>query len=256
MILGIALGAAPPPATSSDGPPFSGDLVAFFDADDDASFVLDGGAVVSWASRVGTVQAVPHAPEFRPLRSAGLVNGRSAVVGETGKFLPFADASPLPTESMSVFFVGGASGGNTGYGPGWGESQNVSGDLHFNINASYSEGLFFPCLELPGGGDCSEAEAPDSAVHIVGVLFSPAVGAGQDTVSGFLDGAPFPSSPITTTTLGFPPTVGGITWYGADPGDNDGWDGPVCELLVYGRVLSDNEREQVESYLSAKWGVA
>lgn len=256
MMLGVSMsaGSAPAPAQAG-GPPFSSDLVAFFDADDDTSFVLDGASVVSWSSKVGNVVAAPHAPEYRPARTPGAVNGRAAVIGETGKFLPFVDATSLPTSSMSVFFVAGSVDDGYGYGPGWGESQNVAGEDHFNINGGLAEGTLFLCLETPGGGSCAEIPKSENAPGIVSLIFSAAVGAGQDTIRAYADGDPLPGDPFDSTTIGYPSNVGGITWYGADPGDNDGWAGPICELLVYGRALSNEERVQVESYLSDRWGL-
>jgi hypothetical protein len=34
------------------------------------------------------------------------------------------------------------------------------------------------------------------------------------------------------------------------------WQGDIAEMIVYGRVLTDQERMQVEDYLGAKYGVA
>ncbi len=40
-------------------------------------------------------------------------------------------------------------------------------------------------------------------------------------------------------------------WFGS----GQGWDGLIAEIIIYGRSLSDRERQSVESYLSGKWGV-
>ena len=45
------------------------------------------------------------------------------------------------------------------------------------------------------------------------------------------------------------------TWIGSDPGTSR-LQGDICELVLYNRALSDAERESVEDYLIAKWGIA
>ena len=36
---------------------------------------------------------------------------------------------------------------------------------------------------------------------------------------------------------------------------NEGWDGHICEIVFYNRLLSERERQQMEGYLAWKWGL-
>ena len=57
------------------------------------------------------------------------------------------------------------------------------------------------------------------------------------------------ASPSTSTAT-YPLTVGG--W--AKP-DSYSFDGYMCEIIIYPSILSDSDRDKVESYLATKWGI-
>lgn len=42
---------------------------------------------------------------------------------------------------------------------------------------------------------------------------------------------------------------------GSNPNSNNFWDGDICEIIIYDTALSDTDREAVENYLLAKWGI-
>lgn len=55
----------------------------------------------------------------------------------------------------------------------------------------------------------------------------------------------------TTSTATYPLTVG--SW--AKDSANFSFDGYMCEIIIYPSILSDSDRDKVESYLATKWGI-
>lgn len=42
---------------------------------------------------------------------------------------------------------------------------------------------------------------------------------------------------------------------GSYSNENNGWDGYICEILVYNKALTSSEREKTEGWLAWKWGI-
>jgi hypothetical protein len=61
--------------------------------------------------------------------------------------------------------------------------------------------------------------------------------------------------PFTTTSLTTPATFGNVVRIGSRFAAGSSWFGKISEVLFYNNVLSNAERQQVEGYLAAKWGM-
>jgi hypothetical protein len=69
---------------------------------------------------------------------------------------------------------------------------------------------------------------------------------------GYLQDAASTFDPVLVIGAGWPGYDYGFTT-ARDFGDNQPFQGYFCELLVYGRVLTETERNDVENYLQKKW---
>jgi len=99
-------------------------------------------------------------------------------------------------------------------------------------------------LYLPGGWDWLDNNVPPSSANwnLLEVVYN---GTSQ---AGYVNGALKKTSAFKLNTVDKEVEIGLRTGK-----DAIGSDGDFAELLIYSRVLSNDERQQVEDYLSAKW---
>lgn len=119
-----------------------------------------------------------------------------------------------------------------------------------NIGEAGGHGTFFGVydheagLYLPGGWDWLDNKVPPSTANwnLLAVVYD---GTNQ---AGYVNGALKKTSAFKLNTVDKEVEIGLRT--GKIPA---GSDGDFAELLIYDRVLTDDERQQVEDYLSGKW---
>ena len=236
----------PPPFVPTD---ISG-LQVWLDADDPTTFItvngVDGERVTDWLDKSGNDRNATQALyDNAPDLSGNGLKFSSAV----GQALLLPNFTTVP---YTIFIVMNyATTGNTGIALFINRSgsaaiwRNLFGDspnpIYQSIGVDYGGSAFRYMAASPG--------VNDTATHIQ--TFSlPNSSVGQF----WLDGVLGDSSAGFTQATG---TASAITLgaYNQDP-TNAALDGTIHEVLWYDSVLTTEQREDVEAYLSAKWGVA
>lgn len=220
------------------GPVPMTNLQLWLDTDDASTFTYSSGTVVSqWTDKSGNSRhAVQATVANQPSRS-GTQNGRPTVVF-TGASQTLATATPATTQTLDWTIVVACvrTGGGTqsvvvmngqatdGYGVGLRANGPNVGFLRGNIA-------------------WTATTTPDPAAPAVLVLMRSSVGGNwwmfMNGVSLSFTGTVAPSAPAVETRLAS--TV-------------HRFQGEIYEVLIYNRELPTTDRQQVESYLKAKWG--
>jgi hypothetical protein len=210
-------------------------LQQWLDGDDRTTAVLDSsGNGSEWLDKSGFGRhALQATSGNRPPYTTGVVNGRSAFVfnGSTNRMTTNAYALPQP---VTVFAVAQSSN-NTGY-------RVIADSISPRISMYTQNGTNF---EVSAGTLGSGAVSVGTASpRLYSAVFN---GGSSKTRFGKTD--------IFTGNVGANSMGGGLC-IGAGPGGtNNWWAGPICEILVYGKILNASEYEAIESYLIGKWGV-
>lgn len=94
---------------------------------------------------------------------------------------------------------------------------------------------------------------PDTNPHVFGATYDYA----NTTARVFVDGVNAGSNTSWLTSGNTPDTASLGSGIGSDPiaSGGIGMDGFIGEMVIYHRVLSASERQAVQSYLGAKWGI-
>ncbi len=94
-----------------------------------------------------------------------------------------------------------------------------------------------------------------SGTNIIGSVYDGTAGSVAAGIKPYYNGAAIPPS-STSGTL--PTTLPGGTpgfWIGSNIGVNSFWPGRIVEYISYSRALGNAERQRLERYLAAKWGI-
>ena len=229
-----------PPAPSI---PTTG-LQLWLDADDWSTFSYSSGVVVSqWRDKSGGNHHANHLysqPETtRPTRDV-TINGRTAIKVEPGqpglnhtypalRIQPFASAYTAGEMFMVLQVTNDTSGA---YHYKWGTdtlwNHYTAGNVIYdNWGSTVRHAIGNPVPEL-------------TDPHIYNLRSGPGL------YEGAINGTTLYTNLSNTVAFGSAP-------YEIPMGGNEGV-GKIGEYIVYNRVLSTVERQQVESYLKAKWG--
>jgi len=210
----------------------------------DLNTIMDGsGAVSQWDDKSGKGHNVIQVTGSKqPMSGISAINGLNVIqfdgVNDVLTDITFTDFTTLTFFAVGEFEAGDTSqamfdvtaGNNTNTGFGLFHTQ---GDLKFRA------------FELPNSPDLIVPSLPLPVKH----MFSVTVGPPDSKF--YLDGAFVDSSP--STGLENPLTridVGQLVNL-----NSHSLKGPIGELIIYNRALSDLERAEVEVYLSDKWGI-
>ena len=227
-----------------------GGLNGWWDADDSSTITASGGAISQWNDKSGGDRHVTQPTAgLQPTTGIATLNGRNVLVFDDD-YIKYETGSPLMgTAASSVFMVfkettevvdagvflafyagGGHSDwdSHSGYGCTTGSSGQIVATVRGYAGASFS-----------GTGA--------SPWGVYSALFRP-----DGTNDAYKDGLIGTS---TTGGTGFGSTCSGFS-FGARYLVNvftPNFKGQIAEVIVYNRVLSTIEREQVEEYLTIKW---
>lgn len=232
-------------------PLFLNGLKLWLDASDEATVILNGGGVETWKDKSVNGDDITEAtPDEQPDYAIAEFNGLNA-----------------------LFFDGlkNRLAGDVGV-PWSGECTMFAVYRSTDIEMSYNDALF-TSSETAGVGVIEFGNANDN------IGFRIYNQAGVRRVERI---APFSAGEVDVLSLG---TIvcaegvnaevrtyfaGGLNVTATDNGEllprfdrykvgqnvgNKEWEGYACEIIVYDRLLSDSDREYVENYLMAKWGV-
>jgi len=235
-----------PRASGGFSPTNIADMALWLDAADAATVSLDASSnVEQWNDKSGNGRHAGQTTAANRPDYASTLNGKS-VVGFSGSPEVLTGAQIVSgAATPTVFVVGRATGTNAQecFVNLSSDSATVGG--HFNVT-------FEPGLRIIGGATTfAGASIVTESIFTLGVS-NPSVGDAYCYVNG--DERSVSSTGVTSINLnGTQYSVGAG---GAGFAASYFLNGIVAEILVYTRVLTDAERQRVESYLSAKWGIA
>ena len=240
-------------------------LKAWYDASDTSSITVSGTAVTQWNDKSGNAYHVTQATSgLRPQSGTRTQNGLNAIDFDGGNDIlnaataanwTFLNNTSGATVFMAVFadtasdnrWLWSTYAGSFGY---VGSYQSVlgSGDL-MSIGTGVGNGALSAMYV-----DTSTPVATDNTAFVMTTQFD--LGKATANQRGYISkngGTQVNNNTATDAASASAPqtplAVGGI------PGFSEGWDGLICELIIYNAVLNATDRGKVETYLAAKWGI-
>ena len=227
------------------------DSSSLYDATSGGSLVSADGIIARWQDKSGNSNHLTQATSgARPTRRVGVKNGADIV--------RFNGANELNTASnvlfascpaITHFIVMNLST------PGIiiESSPNFNLTVGAFITSSDTGNVFGSAFKHSAGyATCAEVTGSTNAWHNWATMMNPTLAI--DEVSFFRDG----NTPAVTRTFNSDTTTSFISerlFLGARSGGLIPATGDIAEVLIYPRALSVSERQSVERYLSAKWGI-
>lgn len=208
-------------------------LFLWLDAADVETFTISSGRVAQWDDKSGKgLHAYALDPESGPSSGKRTVNGQNALDFFNSRL---ANKEPDEGNWQDVFVVADWSGGQTfdnynGLLTGFARRLGIVGDSRARGDGLYMSETWWNQLRV-------NAQLHDGS-KIMPTL-----------------AAPF----LVNTIADKPAIVAGFS-IGNDrkflsPNKRRDWEGAVCEVIAFERMLNEHERAQVEGYLAHKWGL-
>jgi hypothetical protein len=236
--------AAPPAAATASlpaGSPIPSAGVALWLVADDAK----AGPLPSWSNAaIAGVTAAAEKPEQQPEVVASAIGGHSAVRfnGENNMLMTNVDISPAHMPDATVFAVFNSKT----------DSKDRLRKLYGDDDGGYDRAV----------GIDSRAEHTNYTVftgHGVEGYFTLKTGETYITAdqftktdfSGWVNG----KATLTKVAAEWSEALPNLYIGGTGTSYHEPWQGDLAEIVVYARVLTDQERMQVEDYLAKKYGV-
>jgi len=238
----------------TDGSPVNStsNLILWLETTSDKSFdttVGIGDQITTWndintqsTTKNNATQTVSSS--YSPIYTSNLINGLPALEFDgTDDYLSFSGADLIGT-NYTAFIVEKRTDGNNNYFIG-GTGSKTNGTLVFGYNSnkmifnqyknSYVTGAIFPY------------SSPTPRIHCF--RFHQAIGRNYH-----LNG-----TNITITPSGSVSPTQGLVSYDdamiAKWATLDYYKGDIAEIIMFNRYLRDGERQEIEDYLSQKWGI-
>ena len=224
--------------------------VLWLDGADGSSMTLSGTTVTQWNDKSGNGNSTTTTTGTSTW-TASAINGLNAVQFNSASW--FLGPSVNNGAVVTVFAVGTMTGGNSGTGARTDTLRMVS--LATPSVHDYASTLT-TCAIIRYGTTTSiyayRTGTGDLSTGVVG-LSTPFIACSQYDGTNhtmYVNGTA--GTPVATSgNFGY--TTYGI---GCDPAlDNTPWNGFVGEVIIYNAALTTQQRQQVEGYLAAKWGL-
>ena len=216
-------------------------LALWLDASDSSRVVLNAGNVSQIADKSGNNRNATQATAARqPLYQAALQNGRNGVRNDKAEsFLQFD--SPLGT-AMTLFYAGKPSTQSNSYILG-GNTSDTGILSRFNNGGTIRDYEWWN----GGGSDRLIIATSQAGFSVIGLTHQD-----EGPIFTYVNGAQTntkgtASATITGTSLKI---LGAANTAGSAPANNE-----YGEFLLYNRVLTTTERQRLERYLAARWGI-
>lgn len=216
-------------------------LVGWWDADDATTFTYTtGNRVAEWRDKSSNgYLATAHDASWAPTRVSGAINGRAAIdvttVGGglntnlTRNLKPVTIIAAVKTGPLAQRGLIGCAYGTT-----------EAGSLQWRANTDGTMVLWAHNTAIVGFS--TPGMTADTPV-VLGVTYG-----ADNTWAQYRNGAAAGSGTAAATFTGVAMGLGAIRTPDFEP-----WPGLLAEFVIYDRVLSTVERQQVESYLYDKW---
>lgn len=241
------------PFTPNDLP----NLVLWMDAADTGTILDTGGAVDQWISKASVTNKATETGSLRPTTGTRTINGLNVLDFDGFDDRLVLDNQPIVgTQARTVIVVGlGDSAVSANIFFALSHTSVMSGDL-YRMAAQ---------IRLSIGGAFKEFanDAIDDGINPGILIFTNEANSDlasdvsnfQAYKNGGLITSTSDNSPATTIdTKSVSDAVIGNEGTGISTGP-DRLDGVIAEIIVYDRVLSTLERQQIDSYLSPKWDI-
>lgn len=220
-------------------------LAAWWDAADSSSLTLDGsGNVSSWADKSGNgVTASQGTANNRPTPTAAALNGKQVLTFD-GSNDSFSFTGTARTDETVIIVTRVNYIAN--------QAHQIIGDASsgFGLNLTTRPSIDSPLFLYAGG--FSTGTTAIRYAYPFGVAFGPSVvslvrsaaSGGQLLTDGTIRGTCTTSNSFAFARIGVIGTTG------------QPMNGYIAEVCIYSRALSASERQRVERYLGAKWGLS
>ena len=261
-------------------------LVAWFDADDASTFTLSGTSVSEWRDKSGNGYAVSQSVGNNQPARTGTLRGRACVDFDGSNDYLFSDGTNLAAayngdKSVMVFIVGEmhsaaerttndlgswASFGSSGSGTPFLYFRSAAGAGALQIavrnDASNSSGGLTASLQGPAGAtssgngdfyitsfDVPSQSASTARVHTVMTNTGDSITPPRNQQGLSITSSTNRPAGNTTSNRFTIGALGRNTF-------SDFYPARISEVLVYGRILSDTERQRIVRWLGSKYNNA
>lgn len=234
-----------PTVTLATGAPIPAAGVALWLVADDAKAAADG-KLASWSNEgVAGITATADKPEHQPTVVPNAINGHAAVRfdGENNMMMTNVDMSPARMPEATVFAVFNSRT----------EASDPLRKLYGNDDGGYdraagldgrgSEGNNYTVFT--GNGVEGYFALKANQTYMTTDQFT------KSEFSGWVDG----KATLTKVTANWEEALPNLYIGGTGTSYHEPWQGDLAEMIVYGRVLTDQERVQVEDYLAKKYAI-
>lgn len=241
------------PATGSDSPPATSDMVMWYRGDSLTG--TPGSGATGWNDKAGSTNFnVSGTAAERPTLISSAINGKAAARFDQSTNAQYFDRSSVPVQAqpLSVVLIAKANttlGSNIPFaflnsGAGNGGSDefqiNLTEDPNFYMHIAAGDWHSDPNLTYA-------ANANDNTWHAWQFDFN------STSSAIYLDGSLVASGgSISTKGLEALYTVIGNNSFVAD---FLGWEGDIAEFIFYNRLLTSGERSELDSYVSSYYGI-
>jgi hypothetical protein len=208
--------------------------------------VSNNGPVKYWGNKASTTfnQTNSGADSVCPTFIANGQNGRSLVRFDGGDRLSNSTATVLNPETRTAFVVSKRTGGS-------GEQCVFDRANDYALTVKVAGGYSF--YYQSGGGNPRTNYISTFAASESNAIFSVvAVMQNVGTGSAWLNGV---SQTLSTTTTTSAPAQGAFGVGSVGASSSLLFVGDIAEIIIYTAAISASERQRVERYLAAKWGV-
>jgi len=226
----------------------SAGLVSWFKADAGIANTTNGANVPSWLDQSArAVHATQATSSAQPLYHANIINGHPALSTNTLRFLNvdwsiindtnytiYAVTRRLAGGTSQILGIQGTGATNSFLSLGYASSTLVRHTQYGNFISMTVEG-YNATTEIP---------------TIMACQFNEAIGKG---VWRIRDGVRTTASGTNKTHFPYPAGIRGRIGRG---GEGYGFNGYIAEVFVYDRVLTNDEKARINTYLSVKYGLS
>ena len=224
-------------------------LVSWFKADAGTSTTTNGATIASWLDYSPLAKHANQATvASRPLYYSNIINGHPAVRTSSVRFFS-VDWSIINDTNYTIYAVTrrlGAGNFNHILGIQGTSASNSFLSLGYTSNTSIRHTQYGNFLSLSSEAYNATAEIPT----VMACQFNEAIG---KAVWRIRDGVKSSASGTNKTHYPYPAGIRGRIGRG---GEGYGFNGYIAEIFVYDRVLTNDEKARINTYLSVKYGLS
>ena len=240
-------------------------LKGWYDASDTGTITVSGTAVTQWNDKSGNSKNLTQGPGAnRPLSGVRTQNGKNAIEFDgSNDFLIASTASDWVflsnTSTATVFIVAFADTAadlrflmstDGGTAASTGSYMAVQSNDLMSIASFPRVGSVFPMVVATGTPTFTDNTA---------AIFTAQYDLGNATIAnrGYIwkNGASQTNNNTENATASSGNPSNPLTIGKVNDGGSEGWDGLICEVILYNALLNATDRGKIETYLTTKWGI-